>query len=138
MSLKRTRVGDFVIDDTLTLNQISALVLKGEIEDYIVSIDEMFSDYRKLTVDAVYNRLLYNGNKLPLEAIVSDGGEFLDMEKFRIYDAEGSFVGIYKYIGGQFVLEKCFMIIQIPERWCRPGWNTYMGLKISSLKAQVQ
>ena len=38
----------------------------------------------------------------------SDGGEFLDMEKFRIYDAEGSFVGIYKYIGGQFVLEKMF------------------------------
>ena len=108
MSLKRTRVGDFVIDDTLTLNQIAALALKGEIEDYIVSIDEMFSDYRKLTVDAVYNRLLYNGNKLPLEAIVSDGGEFLDMEKFRIYDAEGSFVGIYKYIGGQFVLEKMF------------------------------
>ena len=63
MSLKRTRVGDFVIDDTLTLNQIAALALKGEIEDYIVSIDEMFSDYRKLTVDAVYNRLLYNGNK---------------------------------------------------------------------------
>lgn len=108
MSLKRTRVGDFVIDDTLTVNQIAALALKGEIEDYIVSIDEMFSDYRKLTVDAVYNRLLYNGNKLPLEAIVSDGGEFLDMEKFRIYDAEGSFVGIYKYIGGQFVLEKMF------------------------------
>lgn len=108
MSLKRTRVGDFVIDDTLTLNQIAALALKGEIEDYIVSIDEMFSDYRKLTVDAVYNRLLYNGSKLPLEAIVSDGGEFLDMEKFRIYDAEGSFVGIYKYIGGQFVLEKMF------------------------------
>ena len=101
MLLKRTRVGDFVIDDTLTLNQIAALALKGEIE-------EMFSDYRKLTVDAVYNRLLYNGNKLPLEAIVSDGGEFLDMEKFRIYDAEGSFVGIYKYIGGQFVLEKMF------------------------------
>ena len=114
MSLKRTShnsrcvTGRRQVYRFRGLNQIAALALKGEIEDYIVSIDEMFSDYRKLTVDAVYNRLLYNGNKLPLEAIVSDGGEFLDMEKFRIYDAEGSFVGIYKDIGGQFVLEKMF------------------------------
>lgn len=28
MSLKRTRVGDFIIDDTLTLNQIAALTLR--------------------------------------------------------------------------------------------------------------
>ena len=39
MSLKRTRVGDFIIDDTLTLNQIAALTLKGDIEQYIVSIE---------------------------------------------------------------------------------------------------
>ena len=33
MKLTRTRVGEFMLDDTLTLNQISALVLKGEIEE---------------------------------------------------------------------------------------------------------
>ena len=39
MKLTRTRVGEFMLDDTLTLNQISALVIKGEIEDRITGID---------------------------------------------------------------------------------------------------
>ena len=108
MSLKRTRVGDFIIDDTLTLNQIAALTLKGDIEQYIVSIDKMFSGYRKVVVSAGYNKLLYNGNKLPLEAVQDQNSEFLDMEEFRIYDADEDFVGIYKYIGGQLVPKKMF------------------------------
>ena len=49
MKLTRTRVGEFMLDDTLTLNQISALVLKGEIEDRITGIDKIFSDYQEIT-----------------------------------------------------------------------------------------
>lgn len=108
MSLKRTRVGEFVIDDTLTLNQIAALALKGEIEDYIVSIDEMFKDYRKLTISQEYNKLLYNGNRLPIEAVTNEAGEFSDMEMFRVYDDKEAFIGIYKYARGVLVLEKMF------------------------------
>ena len=108
MELIRTRVGDFLIDDTLTLNQIAAYMIKGEMEGHIISIDSMFPSYTRLTVDEAYNKLLYNGNKLPLEAVVNEDCEFLDMEKFRIYDSGNTFVGIYQYIAGQFVLEKMF------------------------------
>ena len=108
MELIRTRVGDFLIDDTLTLNQIAAYMIKGEMEEHIISIDSMFPSYTRLTVDEAYNKLLYNGNKLPLEAVVNEDCEFLDMEKFRIYDSGNTFVGIYQYIAGQFVLEKMF------------------------------
>ena len=69
MELIRTRVGDFLIDDTLTLNQIAAYMIKGEMEEHIISIDSMFPSYTRLTVDEAYNKLLYNGNKLPLEAV---------------------------------------------------------------------
>ena len=102
MELIRTRVGDFLIDDTLTLNQIAAYMIKGEMEEHIIQ------SYTRLTVDEAYNKLLYNGNKLPLEAVVNEDCEFLDMEKFRIYDSGNTFVGIYQYIAGQFVLEKMF------------------------------
>ena len=44
LSLKRTRVGQFEIDDSLTLNQISALLLKGELGEYIIAADDVF-DY---------------------------------------------------------------------------------------------
>ena len=108
MELIRTRVGDFLIDDTLTLNQIAAYMIKGEMEEHIISIDSMFPSYTRLTVDEAYNKLLYNGNKLPLEAVINEDCEFLDMEKFRIYDSGNTFVGIYQYIAGQFVLEKMF------------------------------
>ena len=108
MELIRTRVGDFLIDDTLTLNQIAAYMIKGEMEEHIISIDSMFPSYTRLTVGEAYNKLLYNGNKLPLEAVVNEDCEFLDMEKFRIYDSGNTFVGIYQYIAGQFVLEKMF------------------------------
>ena len=60
LSLKRTRVGQFEIDDSLTLNQISALLLKGELGEYIIAADDVF-DYPKLSVDSEYNKLLYNG-----------------------------------------------------------------------------
>ena len=78
MELIRTRVGDFLIDDTLTLNQIAAYMIKGEMEEHIISIDSMFPSYTRLTVDEAYNKLLYNGNKLPLEAVVNEDCEFLD------------------------------------------------------------
>ena len=42
VKLIRTRVGQFVIDESLTLNQISALVLKPTLEDYIISAVELF------------------------------------------------------------------------------------------------
>ena len=108
MELIRTRVGDFLIDDTLTLNQIAAYMIKGEMEEHIISIDSMFPSYTRLTVDEAYNKLLYNGNKLPLEAVVNEDCEFLDMEKFRIYDFGNTFFGIFQYIAGQFFFEKIF------------------------------
>lgn len=37
MELIRTRVGDFLIDDTLTLNQIAAYMIKGEMEEHIIT-----------------------------------------------------------------------------------------------------
>ena len=72
MKLTRTRVGEFMLDDTLTLNQISALVLKGEIEDRITGIDKIFSDYQEITFAEEYSRYLHNGNKLSREQIPAD------------------------------------------------------------------
>ena len=48
--LTRTRVGQFGIDDSLTLNQISALCLKGEFDNRVTAIDEMFPSYQKIVV----------------------------------------------------------------------------------------
>ena len=93
MRLTRTRVGSFGIDDSLTLNQIAALVLKGELDDKIVDIDSLF-DYESVIINEEYNNLLYNGNKLP-----NDNGA-LEGERFRVYDSNNIFIGIYEVIEG--------------------------------------
>ena len=91
-SLSRTRVGRFYIDDSYTINQIAALNLKGELSSIVTPVDSMF-DYPEIRIKREYDKLLYNGNQLPLSA-----GKALDGntdDKVRIYNESGEFIGIY-------------------------------------------
>ncbi|MDO5402927.1 MAG: tRNA pseudouridine(55) synthase TruB [Eubacteriales bacterium] len=107
--LTRTRVGQFGIDDSLTLNQISALCLKGEFEEHLIAVDEMFPAYRKLIVLDEFAKLLYNGNKFGINAVKQpEELQLLDMEMYRIYDEKNNFIGIYRYDSGLFSLVKMF------------------------------
>lgn len=126
MKLTRTKVGKFAIDDSFTLNQITALVLKGEFADYVIDVDDMF-DYPHLTVKEEYNKLLYNGNSLPKEAVCDEAeqnrvGEAAtgliedddfyegsaETEKFCVYDEEQQFIGIYEFKEDKFSPVKMF------------------------------
>lgn len=107
MKLTRTRVGDFQLDDTLTLNQISALVLKGEIEERIVPVDDIFRDYENITLPEEYANYLHNGNKivagqLPDDIIVNEGS------RYRVYDSDNIFIGIYIFAEGVLSPVKIF------------------------------
>lgn len=99
IKLARTRVGQFVMDDSLTLNQISAFMIKGELENNIYPIWELFH-YPKLVVPKDLEKLLYNGNSFQLD------GEFAG--KYNVFDAQDKFVGIYEYVEGRFVVVKMF------------------------------
>lgn len=107
MKLTRTRVGDFQLDDTLTLNQISALVLKGEIEKRIVPVDDIFRDYESIILSEEYTNYLHNGNKivagqLPDDIIVNEGS------RYRVYDSDNIFIGVYIFTDGVLSPVKIF------------------------------
>ncbi|MGN0328297.1 MAG: tRNA pseudouridine(55) synthase TruB [Lachnospira sp.] len=107
--LKRTRVGEFFIDDTLTLNQIAACVLKGEINDFIKPVDEVFEGYPKAYSKEEFDILLHNGSKLGTDSLEnSDSENISEIEKIRLYDSHGIFVGIYRYEDGLLIPEKMF------------------------------
>jgi tRNA pseudouridine55 synthase len=107
--LTRTRVGNFGIDDSMTLNQITALVLKGEFGERITAIDALFPEYVKITVDSQFEKLLYNGNKFDITAIKNnDVKQFMDLQLFRVYDEQNEFIGIYRYESGMFIPVKMF------------------------------
>ena len=107
-SLSRTRVGRFYIDDSFTINQIAALNLKGELSSIVAPVDSMF-DYPRIQINKEYDKLLYNGNLLPLSA-----GKALDVglaEKVRIYNESGEFIGIYSMDDSGYKPVKIFSVV---------------------------
>ncbi len=110
MKLIRTRVGCFGLDQSITVNEIAAHVLKGDLSDYVKNIDDMFETYRKIVIKPDFDKLLYNGNKLPFSAVVQEDEDIqlLDMEKYRVYDKDNKFIGVYGYESGGLFLIKMF------------------------------
>ena len=98
--LTRTRVGKFDVDDSLTLNQIAALMLKGELEDKLVSVDSLF-DHERVVFGEEFNKLLYNGNQLPYEQV-------LENEQYLVYDGNDEFIGVYVGVEGGLKPVKMF------------------------------
>ena len=89
--LLRTRSGNFTMEESMTLSQVEKAVAKGNIEEKIVSIEEVLSMYPALTCTAMGDRLLMNGNPLPEELVQGGNRE----EKVRMYKSNGNFTGIY-------------------------------------------
>lgn len=94
-SLERTRVGRFVIEDALTLEQVEKLRGDGGVSKYIVPVDDMFPGLLKLRVKQDYYRQLKNGNCLKPDMVYITN-EARDGERLLIYDEQGAFYGIYR------------------------------------------
>ena len=98
-SLVRTRGGRFSLDQARTLSEIETLRDQGKLEKIILPVDQVFEDRPRGTALKEAEKLLYNGNPLPMRLCHFPDGDFpVDEEKgqVRIYDQAGSFIGIYK------------------------------------------
>ena len=108
-SLKRTRVGSFSIDNSYTLSQIEQMVQAGKTDEILTPIDEMFADSRKIIISQEYDKLLYNGNKLPYNSIQGKNDvQHNEDEQVRVYDKNDEFIGVYRFEGNEFVPVKMF------------------------------
>ena len=100
--LVRTRSGSFSIDKAYRLDQIEELSQKGELESIVTRVDEVFSDYAKVTVSAETEKRVLNGNQIRLDS----KEEFL-----RVYLENGQFAAVYLFDSakGCFVPFKMFL-----------------------------
>lgn len=117
-SLVRSRVGDFRIEDALTLAELEHLRDDDKISDVIISPDAIFSHIKAVTVTETGQKLVENGNTFHKRQISdirqaedirqsADSGYeadhagrqalFTDGEQIRVYDRNGRFYGIYGY-----------------------------------------
>lgn len=95
-SLVRTRVGSFTIDKALTLTEIEELMHKGILSETMISIDDMFEDYDKLTVSREFHKLIYNGNAFRSEH-VTNLPQTIQEGSVKVYDSDDNFIGIYQF-----------------------------------------
>lgn len=94
--LVRTRVGSFLLEDALKLDELEAMAKEGTLSKKVISVDAMFSMYPAVILPGEKERLVQNGNPFTLE---KEKMPQFDTEKcVRVYNAEDRFFGIYQYI----------------------------------------
>lgn len=106
--LKRTRVANFLIEDSLKLAELEQLKREDKIETVVVAVDEMFPKAPKVTVAKEYSKFIYNGNtftKRHLKDRIENDG----LSEVRVYDEEGTFVGLYEFDQEK----KCFKVVKM-------------------------
>ena len=91
--LLRTRVERFSVEDSITLSQLERLRDEGLLESHIVSVEEMFSKYEKLTLLSAADNLGRNGNPVPAELLESRENGAREVSVCRLYTSDGIFLG---------------------------------------------
>lgn len=87
----------FLSADALSLNDIEKIVSMGDIDRYILPVEDMFPDLKKLHVTEAGNKKLQNGNFLGASDFVEKNVDFIRDSKFLVYSLDNIFTAIYKY-----------------------------------------
>jgi tRNA pseudouridine55 synthase len=91
-TLVRTRVGQFSLEESHTLEEIREYVQGGTLGEILTSVEDMFSKYPVALCPESLERLLYNGNPLEVKALTETPVEGW----LRVRDSKGVFIGIYE------------------------------------------
>ena len=96
--LERVRSGEFHKKDSLTISQVEELMKKDALDLFILPVDYIFTDLKKIIVKEENLRRVQNGNGLYLDQLENECLMIpKEDEKFRIYDTNDTFLAIYQY-----------------------------------------
>lgn len=98
--LNRTETSIFKQENSVNINDLT----KENINNYIITIEEALSFYPKLTVKSTFTKLLINGVKVFDKRLTDERREKNIL--YRVYDDEGTFIGIGKQDDKGFKIEK--------------------------------
>jgi tRNA pseudouridine55 synthase len=116
-SLLRSRVERFRLEDSHKLCEIEAMQKEGSLQDILIPIDAMFTQYPKTVVKQDWERLARNGNALPIKAVTCDSdcdtigkmdSENKESAYVRLYNEAGDFIAIYRRDGKEYQIVKMF------------------------------
>ena len=93
--LLRTKVACFDIGDAYKISEIEKLK-----ESIVLPVELLFENIPAVNTVLMAQKLIENGNLIPADMINADGNKqrkYDDEGRYRIYNPEDSFVGIYTY-----------------------------------------
>lgn len=96
ISLIRTQVDAFCIEQALTLEEIEKRERSGTLVEAVMPIDRLFLSYPEVIVTASGIRYLQNGNAIRRN-VCHSRAEIKAGEKVRMYDEEHRFYAVYQY-----------------------------------------
>lgn len=100
-SLKRTRVGAFALEDALPLSRVQELADGGELEKYVIPVEEMFASCPQVVMKPEFERLIENGNAFYPSQIRSfreaDAAGAGEKGWVRVCSSTGRFYGVYTF-----------------------------------------
>lgn len=95
--LQRTRVGNFAVEDSVTLSKLQTLADEGRLSEAIMPVERAFESLPAIKVKSVGMKALLNGNQLKKEEIEEASQEVLEAAEVRVYGHDGKFYGVYGY-----------------------------------------
>lgn len=95
-SLMRTRVGNFSLEDALTLDQLQELKEQGRLGEAVAPVESVFQGCPVLHVRRELARLLDNGNALTVEQ-TAEREQYAPGRWVRVCRPDNRFAGIYAY-----------------------------------------
>ena len=92
--LLRTKVGRFLLEDTLRLSDLQKLKEEGRLNEAVFPVESVFAEYREIRAsEEVLDKLVRNGNPFRYK----EYDAVADKEAFRVYGMDGQFIGVYEY-----------------------------------------
>lgn len=116
-SLVRTEVEPFSIESACTLSQVEALCREGRLNEVLIPVDHIFTEFSKVIVSDEGMRFLLNGNDIKYEDCQMPERVQPD-ELVRMYDKEHRFYAIYRYNGSgrSFTCYKMFFTDTVQQK----------------------
>lgn len=100
--LKRTATGPFIIENSVDLKELT----EANINNYIISLDEVFDKFPKLVVNEKFERLILNGVTINDRTLLNQIEKFC---KYAVYNNSNKLIGIGSESDLGFKLIKLFI-----------------------------
>lgn len=108
--LERTKVGHFLKEVAVTLDEVRQKMEQGEGAELFTPLDQIFAELPAVTVTDAKAWMSYNGNDLP-ERFLLEKEAWTDGQEVRVYDSRKNFIGLYQYRAPKklFHIKKMFL-----------------------------